>query len=118
MRERYASLDPFGAYAPAGAFVISRGGIITTPTITKPQTGNGFMDHFRAETPEAREAAFHAYLDRSVPYFEKVREKGDQPWFHTEDERRVLFFARYDRPKPPAGLPPITSLRDFHNRNN
>ncbi len=78
----------------------------------------GFVEHFRARTPEAQAAAFAYYLEQSEPYFDAVRDRGGEPWFHTEDERRVLFFARYDRPQPPAGLPRITSLRDFHNRNN
>ncbi len=84
----------------------------------RPRATGAFADHFRAKTPEAREAAFQAYLDRSAPYFEKVRENGNQPWFLTEDERRVLFMARYDRPQPPEGIPPIQSLAAYHAANN
>lgn len=54
---------------------------------------------------EQREDAFQRYLEMSEPYFDKVRDEGDEPWFGTVAERRKLFLRRYQRPEPPAGLP-------------
>lgn len=54
---------------------------------------------------EQREEAFQRYLEVSEPYFDKVRDDGDEPWFGTIEDRRELFFRRYQRPQPPATLP-------------
>lgn len=64
---------------------------------------------------------FEEYVERHVPYFEKVRADGDLPWFEdpeklqkleprvpgiteasAEDARRMLFDLRYSRPNAVA----------------
>ncbi|MGQ9348813.1 hypothetical protein [Mycolicibacterium gilvum] len=37
-----------------------------------------------------------------------------QPWTEDVDERRALFDRRHTRPDPPAGLPPVRSVRDLN----
>lgn len=54
-----------------------------------------FQKHWRATKPSDREAAFQSYLEASEPYFAKVAENGEQPWFSSPEERRELFYRRY-----------------------
>ena len=83
-----------------------------------------------------REAAFQRELERSVPYFDAVRDGGDLPWFcegHPRraeaverlglsediaeiDLRRAVFFGRYSRPAPPAGLSTDPRQRDWQSQ--
>ncbi|KXF54648.1 hypothetical protein AXA44_40570 [Rhodococcus sp. SC4] len=64
-------------------------------------------------TEAERSRVFSDYLERTEPYFAKIRDDGDRPWFGSEDERRDLFDRRYSRPVPPAGMPVIMSVRDY-----
>lgn len=54
----------------------------------------------RTEAEKAE--VFAAYIHRTEPYFERIRDDGDRPWFGSEAERRDLFSRRYDRPTPPC----------------
>lgn len=51
--------------------------------------------------PDDRESAFQAYLIKSAPYFDAVRERGGTPWFTSIEQRRELFMRRYQRPRIP-----------------
>ena len=37
-------------------------------------------EHWHAATPDEREQAFQAYLERSAPYVAAVEAAGDEPW--------------------------------------
>ena len=53
-------------------------------------------EHWRARTPDEREQAFQAYLERSAPYVAAVEAAGDEPWHGGDIEaRRELFMRRY-----------------------
>ncbi|EKT81854.1 hypothetical protein WSS_A15219 [Rhodococcus opacus M213] len=65
----------------------------------------------RTEAEKAE--AFAKYLERTEPYFAKISEDGDRPWFGSEDERRDLFDRRYEKPAPPSSLPPIESVKAY-----
>lgn len=52
-----------------------------------------------------REAAFQAYVESTVEYFAAIEAAGDEPWHKDDiDARRELFYPRWIRPAPPAGL--------------
>ncbi|WFS15174.1 hypothetical protein [Rhodococcus aetherivorans] len=87
-----------------------RGAVITAPADTPRKF---YPECIRARTDQERGEAFLVYLERSVPYFAAVEERGGKPWFGSEDERRDLFLRRYSRPAPPAGMEPIKSLSDL-----
>jgi hypothetical protein len=56
-------------------------------------------------TETAREAAFQEYLDSTVEYFAAIEAAGDEPWHKGDiDVRRELFYRRWIKPAPPAGL--------------
>lgn len=58
-----------------------------------------------------REAAFQRYLEQTANYFAAVVERGDSPWFSSQEERREFWFRRFRRPDPPEGL--FTDLADI-----
>lgn len=58
---------------------------------------------------------FDSWFDRyGRPYADAVREAGGEAWTDSEQERRALWERRYTRPDPPAGLPPVRSVRDLN----
>lgn len=91
--------------------------------------------HYDAPQRE-RERAYQQYVELHEPYFAKIADDGDTPWFADplklaalrragqpaaatpEDERRALFMRRYRRPAPPAGLAPIKSIRDYQRNTD
>lgn len=91
-----------------------------------PQRSRG-CDRTDAEKTEL----FDQYVEKTVPYFDKVIESGGTPWFASDDagspetpdeghapavsRRRELFDRRYQRPEPPASLPEAHSLRDINS---
>jgi hypothetical protein len=71
---------------------------------------------WRAQAEGEREAAFQAFLERTIPYFEKVEAEGDEPWFSTVEERRTLFMKRFSRPAPPMPLKSLAEIRGDHRK--
>lgn len=57
-----------------------------------------------ARTPAEREEHYRDWRERHDAYLSAVADNGGVPWTHDEDERRDLFFRRYQRPAPPQGL--------------
>jgi hypothetical protein len=53
-----------------------------------------------ARTADERERHFMSMVERSIPYFDKVIEEGDEPWFSSIEERRALYMRRYVKPAP------------------
>jgi hypothetical protein len=65
----------------------------------------------RSEAEKAE--VFAEYIDRTEPYFAKILEDGDRPWFGSDEERRAMFDQRFERPAPPAGMAPIVSVKAY-----
>jgi hypothetical protein len=63
-----------------------------------------YWDRPSARTDAEREAAFQRYIASAQNYFVTVESNSDKPWFDSIEERRELWFRRYQRPSPPAGL--------------
>lgn len=69
-------------------------------------------------TAQEHEERFQTYLENAVPYFEQVELNGNSPWFASSDERRALFDRRHQRPAPPEGLKPITSIESYQRKHS
>ena len=63
-----------------------------------------YTDRPSSRTPEEREQFYQRYLELSAPYFQAIVDAGDKPWWSSEQERRELYFRRYQRPDPPPRL--------------
>lgn len=107
---------------------------MTEAVESDPKPATGYFAN-RAGTPEDREAAFEAWHESHVPYFAAFAEHdyaNTVPWFEDpercaavatrlglpedtppDDVRRALWFRRYTRPAPPAGMP-LKSLADIN----
>ena len=59
-----------------------------------------------------REERYQGYLESTVQYFAVVEFNGGKPWFSSVEERRDLWFRRYERPEPRAGIP-LMSLAEI-----
>lgn len=66
----------------------------------------GYWDRRAPRTEANREAAFRRFLELSAPYVAAIETAGNVPWHGGDIHiRRNLFYRRYARPQPPAGIP-------------
>jgi hypothetical protein len=60
------------------------------------------------------EARYQEWRKRHEAYLAAIEANGGTPWTADEDERRALWFRRFQRPEPPQFLSPIPSIKEFN----
>jgi hypothetical protein len=53
---------------------------------------------------DPRDARYREWRERHEHYLAAIAAAGGRPWTTDEDERRALWWRRWQRPDPPAGL--------------
>ncbi|UNQ40229.1 hypothetical protein MPC38_02895 [Prescottella equi] len=72
-----------------------------------------FLGSARVPSEQEQREEFAAYLERLPDYHRLQSKHRATDWWSSDEERFQLYARRWQRPKPPAGLPPIPNLVDF-----
>jgi hypothetical protein len=84
---------------------------------SEPTTVQYHFDRASARTEAEREEHWRYWWTKyGEPYQAAVIEAGGTPWTADPNERRRVWFRRYERPDPPAGIPrmSLAEIRGDH----